>query len=366
MSKCFRCKINDADLPRKLCKNCYKEKLKFLKEWANHFRKTKVAQQTTHEVSSVTLTKKTTTRKKTSSSLSLCEICSIKPAEHIHHKDLNHKNNDPSNLQPVCTLCHAKIHGIEPRIFDLKTQVLLLNKTQQARIAIDNQIRGFSRIEIIVPEFMHELSASLTKKEKEYEKQIKHLLEGKNHIHQENQVRNENPYPVYSWLKQVKGISHNLSAKLIAFIDIEKSPTVSSLWKYCGMAPDSKKKKGKTANYNHNLKPIMYQIADSFIKQNTPKYREIYDKEKARQLILMEEEKSQHPAENHHHKGSPPSSKMHAHKRAMRVMVKAFLKDLWIQWKSISEEKNLEMKEIHFRSVPLLTIPNQLKGGMKR
>lgn len=39
-----------------------------------------------------------------------CERCLFKPAHHsqldIHHKDYNHKNNDPSNLETLCANCH--------------------------------------------------------------------------------------------------------------------------------------------------------------------------------------------------------------------------------------------------------------------
>jgi hypothetical protein len=30
---------------------------------------------------------------------------------HIHHKDLNHKNNDPENLEALSPDDHAKKHG---------------------------------------------------------------------------------------------------------------------------------------------------------------------------------------------------------------------------------------------------------------
>jgi 5-methylcytosine-specific restriction endonuclease McrA len=40
-----------------------------------------------------------------------CQLCghSIKSGGHIHHKDRNPNNNNPSNLIAVCAKCHRKI-----------------------------------------------------------------------------------------------------------------------------------------------------------------------------------------------------------------------------------------------------------------
>lgn len=264
---------------------------------------------------------------------SLCEICKEKPREQLHHKDSNHKNNAPENLQHLCTLCHAKIHGIEPRYSELRRLVTLYIRCQKARCAIENQIRGFSRIELEIPELFNQLLKQLEQQEKLYSKQIKNLLEnkeGENHKPVENQSLNV--FPSYPYLKSIKGISHLLAGKLIALVDIKKSPMVSSLWAYAGQTPNSKKQKGKKANWNQELKIVCYQISDSFVKQRTPKYREIYDKEKVKQLALLNKE-----GENQYTIGkplficSPPSSKMHCERRARRKAVKEFLKDYWLE-----------------------------------
>ena len=39
-----------------------------------------------------------------------CSICETKDQLLVHHKDRNTLNNDPSNLQVLCTPCHASIH----------------------------------------------------------------------------------------------------------------------------------------------------------------------------------------------------------------------------------------------------------------
>lgn len=296
--------------------------------------------------------KKTITPLKSNGELSSsqpCEICKLKEYEHIHHKDLNHKNNKKENLQYLCTLCHAKIHGIEPRRSELKDKVVLLNRYQKRRIVVENLIRGFGRIEMKVPDEFEEESKKLRKIEKEIAKEIKDMLIG-NRYHQDNDNQNISvPFPIYSWLKTIKGIGPLHSAKLIAYIDMDKTPTVSALWAYCGLTPDSKKTKGKKANWNQQLKMYCFQISESFIKSKSS-YKKIYDKEKERQLMLMKDNhaicdtqkccvssSNNNLGENQEDNlkpllfCSPPKSLMHCHMRAMRKMIKEFLKDYWIE-----------------------------------
>jgi len=289
----------------------------------------------------------------------ICEICKEKPSEHIHHKDENHKNNAVENLQHVCTLCHSKIHNIEPRYSEIRKLITFYSRTQKARCAIENQIRGLSRIELEIPEYFNQLLLQIGKQEKLYSKEIKKLLENGNEDHLKYDIQYSFvSFPIYSWLKNIKGISHLLAGKLIALIDIEKTPMVSSLWCYAGQTPNSKKVKGQKANWNQELKKVCYQISDSFVKQRTPKYREIYDKEKVKQLILLDdatlivkptiylqnpkqEEKIKNAVKTIYELSSPPKSKMHAERRARRKAVKEFLKDLWIEMNELNNKEEV-------------------------
>lgn len=44
-----------------------------------------------------------------------CERCGYSKKEilHVHHKDRNRKNNDPSNLELICPNCHYEEHYLE-------------------------------------------------------------------------------------------------------------------------------------------------------------------------------------------------------------------------------------------------------------
>ncbi len=70
------------------------------------------------------------------------------------------------------------------------------------------------------------------------------------------------------------------------------------------------------------------------MKQRTPVYRDIYDVEKEKQLKLMEkvEKKSKGYTKI---KDLAPKSKGHAHAKALRKSVKAFLKDYWVEAKRL-------------------------------
>jgi len=131
--------------------------------------------------------------------------------------------------------------------------------------------------------------------------------------------------PIYTeYLSKIKGIGPVLGSQLIYYVGYgERYEHVSSLWKHWGLhvvngkAP--KRQKGTKVDWNPKLRTLAWKIADQFIKQRTPLYRDIYDKEKERQLRLMENK-----AEN------APESRGHAENRARRKMVKIFLQHYWV------------------------------------
>lgn len=44
-----------------------------------------------------------------------CEECGTAVDLHVHHKDRDRTNNDPSNLRTLCSSCHLKLHWREDR-----------------------------------------------------------------------------------------------------------------------------------------------------------------------------------------------------------------------------------------------------------
>ncbi len=163
--------------------------------------------------------------------------------------------------------------------------------------------------------------------------------------------------PVYiEFLQHIKGISSVLSANLIKeFGQCENALHISSLWKYCGMhvvdgkAP--KREKGIKLDFSIKLRTLCWKISDSFVKQRTPFYRDIYDKEKERQSSFMShsnggnQTQSASHVERENQKIIAPQSKLHADLRARRKMVKIFLAHYWMACKEIYSHRRVENQD---------------------
>ena len=300
----------------------------------------------------------------------VCEKCGEREATHNHHTifdPITNKSDKNSPTQDLCALCHAKVHGISPNISEIRMLVTEFSRVQKTRIIYDNSMRGFKYIEMKIPEFFQQQSKNLNDYEKLLSKKIKKFLEGETTLtmkptnglshdredHRINETHCDFVFPIYSWLKSIKGISHLLSAQIISYIDIKKFKQVSSLWHYCGMHVNNgiapKRMKGSKIDWNPQMRMICYKISDSFIKQRTPKYRDIYDKEKKKQLMLLETKDNLKPTNIKSKKKreettelvkpinhlSPPKSKLHVENRARRKAVKEFLKDFYLEGKKL-------------------------------
>ena len=160
-----------------------------------------------------------------------------------------------------------------------------------------------------------------------------------------------------NFLVDVKGCGEAMAAVIISEIDIHKAPTVSNLWSFAGlnpgMVPGKKKKKGviiatDTQVRGDKLTPgflcpfnqflrakLCGVLGSSFLKANSP-YREYYDNMKHR----LEAEGWGMDSKNPTDKTRPKAG--HQHKAATRYMVKMFLKDLYVAWRTI---ENLPIRE---------------------
>jgi len=172
-------------------------------------------------------------------------------------------------------------------------------------------------------------------------------------------------FPIYdAWLKDQRGIGPTLAGVILAEIDISRSETVSQLWSYCGLAvvdgKSQRRVKGQKANFNPWLKSKMVQIAaDCMIKSNSP-WREYYDNYKHRKQHTVVEPcmacDGKHVIKkdecNNCDGGKKPApwgrSDAHRHRAAMRYMVKMFLAELFVQWRTL---KNLPVPEPYKESV---------------
>lgn len=157
-------------------------------------------------------------------------------------------------------------------------------------------------------------------------------------------------HPLGPWVKRTVGVGEKQAARLLAVIgDPGERRTVSQLWAYCGfhvlhpgqnepgthsrhagVDPSSdtgqegfdaqsrragvapKRKRGEQHNWNDTARSRARLIAESCIKQAHSPYRAVYDTGRAKYAEC-------------------DITDLHKHNRALRLVAKAVLRDMWIE-----------------------------------
>jgi hypothetical protein len=140
-----------------------------------------------------------------------------------------------------------------------------------------------------------------------------------------------------AFLKDVKGCGESMAAVILTEFNINKAPTVSNLWSFAGLAPGKDRKvKGQKCPYNQFLRAKLCGVlGSSFLKCNSP-YRKYYDDKKHRLESADWGMASKNPTDKKRPKAG------HQHKAATRYMVKMFLIDLYVAWRTL---EGLEVRE---------------------
>jgi hypothetical protein len=137
------------------------------------------------------------------------------------------------------------------------------------------------------------------------------------------------------YLGKIRGVAELSSANLMRYLgDCSKFDNISKLWAYCGYSvvegKAPKRKKGETINFNAKLRSILWNISNNLMKLNHGYYRTLYNTEKEKHLNRVYptgELKGKYGAvykeEDIH------ISKLHAHNRALRKIIKHFLSHYW-------------------------------------
>lgn len=147
----------------------------------------------------------------------------------------------------------------------------------------------------------------------------------------EKDIRHElKKYPIASEMAGIRGLGPMLSAKLIALIDISRSDTTSSLWRFSGYAViDGQRERlvaGEKSHYSTRLKTQLYLIGQSFMRSNSP-YRKVYD-----------------DAKTFYTAARPDWTLGHRHMASLRKMIKVFLAHLWLVWRTM---ENLPVRGLY-------------------
>jgi len=90
-------------------------------------------------------------------------------------------------------------------------------------------------------------------------------------------------HPAYPWFSLVKGVGRENIAKVIGLVDINKAPTISSLWMFAGLAPEGgkamKRVKGEKLRYNSQLRSMAWRLANS-LRRAKGNFYDYYIREK--------------------------------------------------------------------------------------
>ena len=160
------------------------------------------------------------------------------------------------------------------------------------------------------------------------------------------------------FLQHITGVGQSMAAVILSEFNIDHIPksgkvmSVSNLWSFAGLAPGKdRKKKGKKRPYNAFLREKLCGVLGaSFLRSSSMPYRMYYDNEKTRlenstEMVLeypRKEDKEAHKKLKE--AGIKPEERRvmwkdayigHRHKAAIRKMIKEFLKDLYVAWRTI-------------------------------
>ena len=221
----------------------------------------------------------------------------------------------------------------------MRLTVRSLYDIQKLRIEMGNRLSAQKRLGVLTEDWEKRLAVHqevLEKREMEMGKDIKLLLSDE---------------PIWKeFLQGVKGCGTRMAGVVISEIsDPGKFDTVSKLWAYSGLHVKDgravRRKKGERANWNPFLKAKLVKVlGDCFIKSNSP-YRKFYDDYKNRllnrpcALTPGEHKKSLRGEDDDKAKEKlEPNgcTKGHMHNKAIRYMVKMFLLDLYVAWRTLN------------------------------
>lgn len=188
---------------------------------------------------------------------------------------------------------------------ELTQLVLLRDQLQKVRIAESNRVAAYMRLGEPSRADVHQTYVDeLTGLEDRITSQIT------------QEVRE---HPAWPFLERVKGIAETSAAMVLGYIDIEKAPTVSALWRYAGFGVvDGKRErpvKGEKLHYNARLKTMVWRVIDLQVKSRGP-YRKFYD-----------------DAKHTYQTTRPDWTKMHIELASRRKAAKIFLSHLWVVWR---------------------------------
>lgn len=222
---------------------------------------------------------------------------------------------------------------------------------EKTRIAAENRLRQLTRDE---PDSDGEMRGfALTETEAAPYAAIVDELVKVEHAAVLELQRRMRKHPLGPWVKSQVGLGEKQAARLLAAIGDpywntlhDRPRTVSELWAFCGYDPvdgvAKRRTRGQRSNWSADAKMRAYLIAESCVKQTRSPYRTVYDAGRAKYANAMHAAPCVRcgPAGKPAAEGSPLSLG-HQHARALRLVAKEVLKELWREARALHEANAL-------------------------
>lgn len=259
----------------------------------------------------------------------------------------------------------------------------VLDDLERTRIANENRLRQLTRTEADSDGEERGFGLTLDQPQVAALANVVDALGKLEHQSTLNLQRAVRKHPLGPWVKATVGVGEKQGARLLAAIGdpywntlYDRPRLVSELWAYCGLhvhpvaqkvlesqhlcddgaikqgdpghaPPEAQgrpagvaptRARGQRANWSTTAKTRAYLIAESCIKQAHSPYRAVYDDGRTKYADAVHAA----PCRRCGPSGKPadtgtPLSAGHQHARAMRLVMKAILRDLWTESKRIHE-----------------------------
>lgn len=234
--------------------------------------------------------------------------------------------DDLTNVRVLNPRSHMERHGNLRRrssqldeiksAFDARQQLLRL------RVKIENQKRAWARgtdhERPDVADMFDEQLDSLVRPLAKLEREIKGLIEAYED-------------PLAQVALDVPRIGPITVCGLTVYIDLEKAPHASSLWRYVGYDRPAHERyeKGRSGGGNKTLRTIMYNCAMAMVRDVDSPYRSVYDRDRARRDQSEKLVKSRNTQGNMVTVAWKDTKASHRHGAALRLVAKHILADYW-------------------------------------
>ena len=236
------------------------------------------------------------------------------------------------NTRIVTPRAHMERHGNlrkRPEWMDeLKSIMDDRRQTMNLKQKIENQLLAYERYtDESNPETIESLNDSLEPVQKRMAKIDRKVDK---HMRQSDD-------PLVNAAMAIPSVGPITLAGLSVYVDLEKAQSASALWKYVGIhtASHERYQKGEAGGGNKTLRTMLWNMANSMVKNRACPYREVYDRTKERLEVsekITNSRNTQGQLIECAWKDTKPS---HRHGAALRAVMKHFLADYWFVGREI-------------------------------